>query len=340
MSRSSRMRASSGVAHGTGSTRCATRTISIIRLRFSADVKYDRTRWRSDVVDVPTYRTSSPGPAEQVDAGAVRQPVGEGALAAHVLRDGVRRGGEVLQVRDAERREPRQEGVQHVDGRLRVRQRPVVGRHGGVEQVGEGRELVVRRLVAGDDASGEPDRVHHLVAGPRVAGPRRGGLEEADVERGVVRDEHGAAGELEEAGQHLLDRRGADQHRGGDPGQHLDERRHRAAGVHERLELAEDLAAAHLDRPDLGDRAVRGGAAGGLQVDDDERDVRQRRPDVLQAELDRAPGRVGGGVRPDGAQAADGRHGADATHGHRHDRDPHAVRRGRRAGSRSGVPGR
>ena len=39
MSRSSRTRASSGVAHGTGSTRCATRTISIIRLRFSADVK-------------------------------------------------------------------------------------------------------------------------------------------------------------------------------------------------------------------------------------------------------------------------------------------------------------
>ena len=39
MSRSSRTRASSGVAHGIGSTRCATRTISIMRPRFSADVK-------------------------------------------------------------------------------------------------------------------------------------------------------------------------------------------------------------------------------------------------------------------------------------------------------------
>ena len=54
MRRSSRTRASSGVAHGTGSTRVATRTISTMRGRFSADVKYERTRVRSDVVEVPT----------------------------------------------------------------------------------------------------------------------------------------------------------------------------------------------------------------------------------------------------------------------------------------------
>ena len=49
--------------------------------------------------------------------------------------------------------------------------------------------------------------------------------------------------------------------------------RDRHAGVHERLELAEALAAAVLHRADLGDRAGRGGAAGRLEVDDDEGDV-------------------------------------------------------------------
>ena len=60
-------------------------------------------------------------------------------------------------------------------------------------------------------------------------------------------------------------------------------------------ELADDLAAAHLDRTDLGDRvsvSVRGGVrprSGGLEVDDDERGVPQRRlsdgVDVSEAQL-------------------------------------------------------
>ena len=54
-----------------------------------------------------------------------------------------------------------------------------------------------------------------------------GGLEEADVERRVVRDEHGAAGELEERRQDRVDARGAGDHRVGDAGEHADERRDR-----------------------------------------------------------------------------------------------------------------
>ncbi len=53
MRRSSRTCASSGVAHTTGVTACAMRTISVMRPRFSERVKYDRTRRRIDV-DVPT----------------------------------------------------------------------------------------------------------------------------------------------------------------------------------------------------------------------------------------------------------------------------------------------
>jgi hypothetical protein len=90
-----------------------------------------------------------------------------------------------------------------------------------------------------------------------------------------VRHEHGAVGELEERRQRGAERRGVGDHRVGDPGQERDERRDRDAGLHERLELAEHLAAAHLDRADLGDAGVDRCAAGGLEVDDDERDVDQ-----------------------------------------------------------------
>ena len=64
-------------------------------------------------------------------------------------------------------------------------------------------------------------------------------------------------------------RRPGDQRRG-DPGEGDDLRRDAGAGVDERRELADPLAAAHLDRPDLGDRVALGGAAGGLEVEHDE----------------------------------------------------------------------
>ena len=64
-------------------------------------------------------------------------------------------------------------------------------------------------------------------------------------------------------------------------------------GIDQCGELAEHLAAAHLDRADLGDRVVvlaAGAPAGGLQVDDDERGLPQRqvsrqRIDVREAQL-------------------------------------------------------
>ena len=75
------------------------------------------------------------------------------------------------------------------------------------------------------------------------------------------------------------------------PGQHADVGRDLPARVDQRLELAEHLAAADLHRADLGDRAVLRRPAGGLEVDDDERDVRQRRAEFLDRHL-RGSGRA------------------------------------------------
>ena len=87
------------------------------------------------------------------------------------------------------------------------------------------------------------------------------------------------------AGQHHRDRRRAADHRVGDAGEHAHERRDPDARVDQRLELAEHLAAAHLDRADLGDPVVPRAAAGRLEVDDGERRLAQRLVQLVQAQL-------------------------------------------------------
>ncbi len=87
--------------------------------------------------------------------------------------------------------------------------------------------------------------------------------------------------------------------------------------VDQRLELAEHLAAAHLDRADLGDhRAALGRAAGRLQVDDAERHVAQRTAELVEAAL-RLPPRAAGPARREAAVAG---HDSDARCGHRPNR--------------------
>ena len=81
-----------------------------------------------------------------------------------------------------------------------------------------------------------------------------GRLEEADVERGVVGDQHAAAGELEERGdarRRWSARR--DTIESVMPVSTLTNGRDRHPRVDQRLELAEHLAAADLHRADLGD---------------------------------------------------------------------------------------
>jgi hypothetical protein len=162
---------------------------------------------------------------------------------------------------------------------LRVVERPVVGLHRGPEEVRERAQFPVRNLVAGQGPPGQRRRVEHPRVRPGVAVPGAGRLEEADVVRRVVRHQDGAPEELQQGGQHRLDRRGGPQHRLGDAGQDGDERRQRRTRVDQRRELAEPLAGTHLDGADLGDAGAVRRAAGGLQVEHHERGVRvgQRR---------------------------------------------------------------
>ena len=223
--------------------------------------------------------------AEEVDARPARDGVGEVPLAQPVGIDLAGEPGQLLQRRDAERAEPLEQPVQHVDGGPGVVERPVRGGGGGGEERREGGQLAVGHLVAGQQPPGQDGGVDGGGGRPGDAGLGAGGLEEAEVERRVVGDQDGAAGELEEAGQHGADaRRGRDHHRG-DAGQHADVGRDRPAGVDQGLELAEHLAAADLHRADLGDRAVLRRAAGRLEVDDDERHVRQPGPELLDRHL-------------------------------------------------------
>jgi hypothetical protein len=52
------------------------------------------------------------------------------------------------------------------------------------------------------------------------------------------------------------------------------------------MQLTEHLAATYLDGADLGDATRRGGAAGGFEVDDDERHFAQRDAQLIKRALD------------------------------------------------------
>jgi hypothetical protein len=83
-----------------------------------------------------------------------------------------------------------------------------------------------------------------------------GRAQETDVEAGVVGDQHRAAGELQERRQHRVDGGRVAHHRRGDAGERDDLRRDAAPRIDQGGQLAQHRAAAHLDRPDLGDRVV------------------------------------------------------------------------------------
>ena len=205
--------------------------------------------------------------------------------------------GELFEGGDAERPESLEEPVQDVDGRARVVEGAVRGRRGRGEVGRQRGQLAVGHLVAGEQATGQDGGVDRGHGRPGDAVVGAGGLQEPEVERRVVRDEDRAAGELEEARQHRTDAGGCRHHHRGDPGEHADVGRDLVPGVHERLELAEHLPAADPDGADLGDRAVLRGAAGGLQVDDDERDVGQGSAQRLDRHL-LVPGGGRAGAEP------------------------------------------
>ena len=193
----------------------------------------------AQIVRRPDVERFVPRTAEEVDARPARHGVGQVPLAQPVGVDLPGEAGELLERGDAERPEPLEEPVQDVDGGAGVVQRPVRGGGGGPEVGRQRRQLAVRHLVAAEQTAGQDGGVHRGGRRPGEPVLRARGLEEADVERRVVRDQDRAAGELQEPGQDRADPGGRGDHHRGDPGQHADVGRDGAAGVDEGLELAE-----------------------------------------------------------------------------------------------------
>ncbi len=155
----------------------------------------------------------------------------------------------------------------------------VIGLMRKSESVGEGPEFAVGYLVA-DEPTREWDGVDHDVGERITIGADQVGVQETDIEAGVVGDDDRVADEVKERWQNRFDRRRRKHHRLGDAREDRDERGDRATRVHERLEGAEAFAAAVLHGTDLGDPIGFGVASSRLEVEDAERDVGEWRSDV------------------------------------------------------------
>ena len=167
-----------------------------------------------------------------------------------------------------------EEPVEHLRAGLGVGHRAVRRSHGRPEVLGEGVEPHVGD-VGPDHAAGEPSGADGWRRERVVVEALERDVQEREVEPRVVRHEDAAAGELGERGEDPLDRRRAGHDEVVDPGEVRDLARDRHTGVHEGLEHAGALAAAELDRADLGDPAIGRRPAGRLQVDDHELDLGQ-----------------------------------------------------------------
>ena len=228
--------------------------------------------------------------AEEVDAGPRRRAGDERALAREPA---CARRGEIDELRhrrgaallgEADQRQ------QDLRRRLRVGERAVARPGRRAEEVGERGEPDAL-LAALEQPPREPDRVDDRRRHPPAREPLDLAVEEAHVEAGVVGDEHGVAGELEEAAHGELDRRRSPERAGVDSRQRRDRRRQRPARVHERLEALLELEPADAHGADLADRRRAGREAGRLEVEDDvgrvlereRRAGRRREPDAAAA---------------------------------------------------------
>ena len=169
-------------------------------------------------------------------------------------------------------REPDQR-EQHLGRRLRVRQRAVARLHRRAEEVGELREARARHA-----AGEQPPRERHRVDDRRRRAATRSGARSRG--RGTTRSKRAlcATSTASPANARKPLHRGGARRRApqlpvGEPGQRRDRGRERHVRVDERLELVDDLEAAHLDGADLADLRRAGPQARRLEVDDDVRRV-------------------------------------------------------------------
>ncbi len=164
---------------------------------------------RSQVAARPDIERMTLGVAEDVDAGAGRQRVGQMALAALCIGDLRGERAQLGERMHADRSDPGDQRVQHVDGGPGVGEGAVDRLGLGVEVPRERRQLAVGHLVARQRPASQDRGVDDGEAGPRLLVRRARDPQEADIERRVVGDQHAALGELEERTDHGADRRRA-----------------------------------------------------------------------------------------------------------------------------------
>ncbi len=142
---------------------------------------------------------------------------------------------------------------------------------------------VVGNVARAQQQAGEHSRIDHRPRRPGDPALGGGGGQEADVERGVVRDDDAAAGEVEERRKHLGDCWRLADHGVGDSREFGDVSGDRPAGIHQRRELGRRPARAEPDGSDLGNARRVSEPACRLDIDDDQVSGRQERPAGKQA---------------------------------------------------------
>ena len=203
-------------------------------------------RHRRHVVEARPWHVDDEGPS-----------VGRAALVVEQL----------VEALDAALAELLEEDTEDLGGDLGIGQRAVAIEARDAELGGHRVERAAAHV--GQETSREADG-----ADDRGVERRAGGAQVTRVEVGVVRHEHGASRELDEARQDFGEGRSAGDHGIGDPGEPHDEGLDRPAGVHEAHEALPDAAARDPRRADLDDAVAR--TAGRLEVDDHEVDLGER----------------------------------------------------------------
>ena len=206
------MRAAASTARSTGA-------------RSDRPEKYERTRARRSVA-LRVAKEVDPGPGRhalrQAAPGADAAPLGR-AQADHVGHR--RRAALLCQSEEAD---------EHLRRRKRVGKRPMARSHLRVEALGERAQVHPLEPVAQKPA-GERDRVDDRRCQPSAAQAGEVGVDEPDVEAGVVGHQHRPGAEAQELVEHRPDARPPANMMGGDAGDLSDLAGDEAAGIDEPL---------------------------------------------------------------------------------------------------------